>query len=265
LAVAGDGLAGLEHFWIQKRSRKRGALIGTTVALTIHTIVAAGLAGVDTSRLFSRDQTVEMEVQETKPPPPEVRPEPPPPPPPPEPKPKIVMRRAPAAPPPEAPPPPSEAPPKVGDAPPVFGVTMSSVVAGDSAGMAVPVGNTTMTKPNKAPAPAPAKLAGGDGDGLPAPVPEVFISEQPKVAHEVEAPYPPEMQRMGIEGHVVCKLYIDENGDVRRVTIIERAGHGFDELARDALKKFKFSPAKTSDGKAVPTNITYKYKFELPQ
>jgi protein TonB len=174
------------------------------------------------------------------------------------------MHRAPATPPPEAPPPPAEAP-KAGETPPVFGVTMSSVVAGDSPGMAVPVGNTLMTKPKKEHTPAPAKLAGGDGDGLPAPVPEVFISEQPHVSREVQAEYPDELRRMGIEGYVIAKLYIDENGDVRRVTITERAGHGFDELARDALRKFKFTPARTSDGKAVPTNISYKYKFELPQ
>jgi TonB family protein len=96
-------------------------------------------------------------------------------------------------------------------------------------------------------------------------VPEVFISDQPKVVHEVTATYPDDLRRMGIEGHVVAKLYIDENGNVRRVTITEPAGHGFDELARDALKKFKFSPARTSDGKAVPTNIVYKYSFVTPQ
>src|SRR5204862_3591017 len=112
-----------------------------------HVVVAAALARVDTSRLFSGDQTVEMEVQEPKPPPPEVRPEPPPPPPPPEAKPRIVMHRA-ATPPPEAPPPPSETP-KPSDAPPVFGVAMSSVVAGEGPGMAVPVGNTLMAKPKK--------------------------------------------------------------------------------------------------------------------
>lgn len=264
MAVAAQGLASLENLWV-RRPRKRGALVGTGVALTIHIIVGASLVQVDTSRLFSQDRTVEMEVQETKPPPPEVRPDPPPPPPP-EPKPRVVMHRAPAAPPPEAPPPPSEAPPKAEEAPPVFGVAMSSVVSGDGPGMAVPVGNTLMAKPTKkAAAEAPAKLAGGDGDGLPAPVPEVFVSEPAHVVHEVVAPFPEEMRRMGIEGHVIAKLLIDENGDVRRVTITEKAGHGFDELARDALRKFKFSPARTSDGKAVVTNILYKYKFELPQ
>jgi len=87
----------------------------------------------------------------------------------------------------------------------------------------------------------------------------------PKATAVVMAVYPPEAQRMGMEGHVRAKLYIDENGDVRRVTLVEKLGHGFDEAARDALRKFKFSPARTSDGKAVPTNIVYTYTFEMPQ
>ena len=264
MTAASGGLAGLEDLWGARRPRSRGAVIGTTVALTLHVLVAAALVRVDTSRLFQGDKNVEMDVQEPPPPPPDVKPEPPPPPPPPEAKPRIVMRHV-AAPPPEAPPPPPSAePPRATDAPPVFGVSLDSTV-GDGPGMAVPVGNTLMTKPHKAAAVAPLPAASGDSDRLPAPVPEVFISEAPRVLHEVTAVYPPELQRMGIEGHVTAKLYIDENGDVRRVTVVEKAGHGFDELARDALRKFKFSPAHTSDGKAVPTNIVYKYKFELPQ
>jgi protein TonB len=192
-----------------------------------------------------------------------VKPEPPPPPPPPEVKHIVVRHMVAPAPPPEAPPP-SEEPPKPSETPPVFGVSLDSTV-GDGPGLAVPVGNTLMTKPKKAAPPGPPPQATGDPDRLPTPVPEILITEQVRVQHEVIAPYPPEMQRMGIEGHVLCKLLIDEEGNVRRVTIIEKAGHGFDELAREALKKFKFSPARTSDGKAVPTNINYNYKFELPQ
>ncbi|HVU50192.1 MAG TPA: energy transducer TonB, partial [Polyangia bacterium] len=192
-------------------------------------------------------------------------PDPPPPPPPPEVK-HVVVHHAPAhTPPPEAPPPPSEAPPKAADTPPVFGVSLDSTVGGDGPGLAVPIGNSLMTKPKKDATPGPAAQSTGDPDRLPAPVPEVFISEPAKVLHEVTAAYPPELTRMGIEGVVTCKLLIDETGAVRRVTVLEKAGHGFDELAREALKKFKFSPARTSDGKAVPTNITYKYRFELPQ
>jgi protein TonB len=265
VSIASGGLEGLEQIWDTRRPSTQSALIGTAVAIVVHVAVAAALVRVDVSALLRGDTTVELEMKdEPPPPPPDVKPEAPPPPPPPEVK-RIVVRHAPApTPPPEAPPPPSEEPPKA-DTPPVFGVSLDSTVGGDGPGLAVPVGNTLMTKPKKAVAAGPPPQATGDPDRLPAPVPEVFISDAPRVLHEVTAAYPPELQRMGIEGHVTCKLYIDENGDVRRVTVVEKAGHGFDELAREALRKFKFSPARTSDGKAVPTNITYKYKFELPQ
>jgi protein TonB len=259
VTVAGGGLAGLEELWGEHRPRARGAFIGTAVALGLHVAIAAALVRVD-MRLSRGDRTVEMEIQEPPPPPPDIRPEPPPPPPPPDVRPRLVVRHAPApTPPPEAPPP-SESPPKPDDTPPVFGVSLDSTV-GAGPGLAVPVGNTLMTKQRKAGPPGALPAATGDPDRLPAPVPEVFISEQPRVVREIKATYPPEAHRMGIEGHVVCKLYVDENGDVRRVTVLEKAGHGFDELARDALKKYKFSPARTGDGKAVPTNITFKYTF----
>ncbi len=265
MTVAGGGLAGLEELWGTRRPRAQATLVGTIAAVALHVAVGAALIRVDTSALLHRDTTVEMEVQEPPPPPPDIKPEPPPPPPPPEVKHLVVHHVAAPTPPPESPPPPSEEPPKAAEAPPVFGVSLDSTVGGDGPGMAVPVGTSLMTKPHKAAPPGPPATGTGDPDRLPAPVPEVFISETPRVLNQVMAAYPPELQRMGIEGSVTCKLYIDENGNVRRVTVVEKAGHGFDELAREALRKFKFSPARTSDGKAVPTNIVYKYKFELPQ
>jgi protein TonB len=258
-----DALDALEGLFVTRGPRKRGALVGTGIAILIHVGVAVALVQADTIALFEREKIVEMVVQEPTPPPPDVKPEPPKPEPPPEPKPKIVMRRAPA-PTPTAAPPPNEAP-RAAEAPPSFGVTMDSVVAGDGPGMAVPVGNTLMTKPTKAPPPGPPPPPAGDPNALPPATPEIFVSEQAKVLKEVKAEFPPDLSRMGIEGVVIAKLYIDDNGDVKRVKIVESAGHGLDELAKNALKQFKFSPARTSDGKAVPVNITYKYTFELPQ
>jgi protein TonB len=258
VTVAGGGLAGLEDIWGERRPRARGAFIGTAVALAIHVVIAVALVRVDASRFLGGDTTVEMDVQEPPPPAPDLRPEPPRPP---EVlKPRVVVHRAPAPTPRPAAPPASEEPPKAGEAPPVFGVSLDSTVGGGQ-GIAVPVGDTVMTEQRKSGPPGPLPAAAGDPDRLPAPVPEVFISEQPHVVREMKAAYPPEAQRMGIEGHVLCRIYVDENGDVRRVTVVERAGHGFDELAREALKKYKFSPARTGDGKAVPTNITFKYTF----
>ncbi|HVZ75580.1 MAG TPA: energy transducer TonB [Polyangia bacterium] len=265
MTAAGDGLAGLEALFAARPRRGRAAIVGTGVAIALHVVVGAALVAVDTSRLFTQDrnaQTVEMEVQEPPPPPPEVHEPPPPPPPAPEVK-RVVIHHAPVAPPPptEAPPPPSAEPPKDDAPPPTFGVSLDSTV-GSGPGMAVPVGNTLMTKPHKAVAAAPPQPLGGQGDGLPVPVPDIYITEEPKLLSDVKVAFPPEAQRMGLEGVVEMKLLLDEKGDVRKVTITKPAGHGFDELAREAAKKFKFTPARTSDGKAVPKSLIYRYHFE---
>jgi protein TonB len=270
VAVARHGLpeGPPELSWVEQPAgpRVRAALIGLVVALIAHISIGLALARLDLSELFRRERTVEIEVNEPPPPPPEIKPEPPPPPPEPPAKPKVVMRHAPAPPPPEAPPAAKEAPPKAAEAPPVFGVSMDSVVAGDGPGMAVPVGNTLMTKDRtRKPVQDVKPLAAGEPDRVPTPVADIYIAVQVAVVKEVKAEYPPDALRMGIEGKVTAKLVIDENGNVRQVRIITRAGHGFDERATEALKKFKFSPARTSDGKAVPTQITYTYTFDHDQ
>jgi protein TonB len=84
------------------------------------------------------------------------------------------------------------------------------------------------------------------------------------VLEEIKADYPADAHRMGIEGVVDLKVTIGPKGEVLDVKVLKAAGHGFDEAARAALKKFKFSPPRTSDGKGVVTNIPYKYRFELP-
>jgi TonB family protein len=149
----------------------------------------------------------------------------------------------------------------------VFGVTINSVVSGDSAAMAVPVGNTVMTKDRTlAKAGQAVRPYSAEGTHPFVPVADIYIAQQPKVLREVNSSdiYPPDARKMGIEGKVELKVSIDENGDVRQVKIIGRpAGYGFDEAARDALRQFKFSPARTSDGKAVATNIRYTYRFSF--
>jgi protein TonB len=270
-AIGGD-------LWTAVAPRRGG--LGTPLALSlaiaVHGLIAAGLAVVGPARLARQEPVVEMEVQERRPPPPELRPPVPPPPapePPPPPRPRIVPRRlaavVPRLPVPVAttPPPPNQQPPKAApEAPPVFGVSISSVVAGDSAAMAVPVGNTLMTKERTAAKPgATPKPSGVEGLHPFVPVADIYVSSQPKVLREVGSAdiYPPDARRMGLEGKVILKVSLDESGDVVLVKVIGKAGHGFDEAARDALRQFKFSPARTSDGRAVAYNITYTYRFTL--
>ncbi len=84
----------------------------------------------------------------------------------------------------------------------------------------------------------------------------------PEIVSFVDAPYPPEAKAAGVEGSVVLKLTIDRDGNVSEAEVLEPAGHGFDEAARDAALKFKFKPA-TRDGTPVPVSIKYRYDFTL--
>jgi hypothetical protein len=152
----------------------------------LHAGLGAAALTIDPAR-FRAETPIEIDIEE-KLPPPEVKPAPKEPPPPPPERPRVAMKRpaiAPPIPPPTAAPPPSEEPAKPSDAPPVFGVTMSSVVSGDGPGMAVPVGNTLMTKPGK-PA-AEVKPLGGDGTKGFTPVAEMYIASYPEKLFEVNS------------------------------------------------------------------------------
>jgi protein TonB len=78
----------------------------------------------------------------------------------------------------------------------------------------------------------------------------------------VKARYPDEARKLGLEGKVVMILAINEEGKVIDARVVEKAGHGFDEEAVAATKRFIFSPAYVGD-KPVAVEIRYTYVFEL--
>lgn len=248
---------------------RRASLWGAAVALALHGGVALSLARVDPGAWTKKPPpVVELEVIEKVPPPPDPLPPPPPAPepPPPAPKPKLVRKVAikPAEPPPAPPPPNQEPPPEpppTDQPPPVFGVTLDSTVTGDSA-FAVPVGNTTMTaerkRPENAPPPQPYVAQGPPPF---APVADVYVAEKPRVKEEVTVDYPAEARRLGIEGRVRMKVGIDRRGAVRAVRVIAGVGAALDQAAVKAMWRFKFTPARTSDGRTVDVQITYDYTF----
>jgi periplasmic protein TonB len=246
----------------------RTSTAALAVALAIHGTAAVGILRVERPWRSAVEAPVEIEVREPPPPPPPEAREAPVEPPPEAPRPRPEIRRGVArdshpAPPTNTPPPPNQRPtadtPK--DAPPVFGVTMSSVVSGESA-MAVPVGNTTMTK-DRGPAPAPAKPYAGAATKPFTPVPDIYIATRPHKLYEINSAdiYPADARALGIEGTVKLSVGLDEKGNVVEVRLIGRAGHEFDEAAMRAMRKFRFSPALTSDGRAVPYRFTYDFKF----
>jgi protein TonB len=246
----------------QLRSRIYGGLrLGTALAISLflHCGALASLERVPPPPPLKLDKLVDLEIREPKPVPIALPPEPP--------KPKVVPAVKLARPvPKEAPPPPTPTvrpptppPPQHPTAPvPIhIGVSMESTVAGSD--FAAPVGNTMYgAAPKVAPAPVPASQP----YWAPKYVKAYQVAQIPELLADFKAEYPVEAKKAGIEGEVVMMLTIDQFGKVAAVRKISGPGHGLDEAALDAAKKFKFKPA-TFHGEAVATEIRYVYSFEI--
>jgi vitamin B12 transporter len=87
--------------------------------------------------------------------------------------------------------------------------------------------------------------------------------EAPALLEFVEAWYPPEALARRLEARVVLALVIDAQGAVTEANVTEPAGYGFDEAALDAVRRFRFVPAKRA-GQPMASRILYAYEFRLP-
>ena len=238
---------------------------GAGVAIAVHLLLAWGLASTPVPSSPS-ERVISVEIhQPPPPPPPEPEPPQPEPPQPPPPRPRVV-RRPRILPPPPPPMPNQEVKPEEAEeaVQSVFGVTQDSVVAGESP-VAVPIGNTLMTKdrtiarvppPPLPPAPPPPPAF--------APVDEDAVAEFPEATVKPEPVYPEAAQRMGIGGRVRLKIGIDRKGNVKSVRVLEKAGYGMDEEAVRVIWKYKFKPAKRPNGEPVDFIITYNFTFKSP-
>ncbi|MDI6727451.1 MAG: TonB family protein [Thermodesulfovibrionales bacterium] len=84
----------------------------------------------------------------------------------------------------------------------------------------------------------------------------------PSFAKRVMPEYPRLARRLGREGKVVLRLFINEHGRLVSVEIVEKAGHGFDEAAIDAVKASTFRPAKLN-GHSVACRAVLPVRFRL--
>jgi periplasmic protein TonB len=103
---------------------------------------------------------------------------------------------------------------------------------------------------------------GSGAPGLPAPTTPLRTNREAKPVQTVRAAYPPMALRMGMEGDVTLKIEVDTDGKVTKVEITKSGGAGFDEEALKAVKQSRFEPAQ-KDGKNVPAEFTYIYRFRL--
>lgn len=88
------------------------------------------------------------------------------------------------------------------------------------------------------------------------------LTKPPELVHFVEATYPPEAMAGGITASVRLRVTIAADGGVASAEVAEAKGHGFDEAALEAVRRFRFTPAEI-DGAPAPVQIEYVYHFVL--
>lgn len=88
------------------------------------------------------------------------------------------------------------------------------------------------------------------------------VDIMPKIVEFVEADYPKIIYSKGIEGKVCLDLLINEYGIVESVFVAKTLHPQLDLNAREASKKFKFTPAIVA-GDSVPVMLQYEYHFSL--
>ena len=74
--------------------------------------------------------------------------------------------------------------------------------------------------------------------------------------------YPETAKINKLEGKVLVKVLIDENGNVTSTEILESLSSECDKAAVDAIKKVKFNPA-IKDGKKIKSEVVIPIHFKL--
>ena len=85
---------------------------------------------------------------------------------------------------------------------------------------------------------------------------------QPEEVDRVIPRYPANARRAGIQGHVVVRGIVRRDGTIDNVEIIRDLPHGLGESARQAVSRWRFSPA-TYRGEPIDVYYTVTVNFKL--
>jgi periplasmic protein TonB len=106
----------------------------------------------------------------------------------------------------------------------------------------------------------------GSGD-TPMSVATIKTRAMPKgdYAYVEEKDYPVEAKRLGIAGKIRVKLIVDDRGAVKSATLLNRLGHGLDEVALRRANLIEFEPAKDTDDHPVASVVVWTFDLTLPK
>jgi periplasmic protein TonB len=75
--------------------------------------------------------------------------------------------------------------------------------------------------------------------------------------------YTDEARKMKLQGKLLLRVLVGTDGRAQRIQIIQGLGMGLDERAVEALRGWRFSPARDANKRAVPTWVTVETRFQL--
>lgn len=84
----------------------------------------------------------------------------------------------------------------------------------------------------------------------------------PIMLYQPDPEYSDQARREHIEGIVVMSLTVGTDGMVHDVVVTKSLGHGLDEMAVAAVKKWRFDPA-AQDSKPIPARVTVDMNFRF--
>jgi TonB family protein len=84
----------------------------------------------------------------------------------------------------------------------------------------------------------------------------------PSVVHKVEPEYSEEARRASLEGTVLLRIIVDEDGRPRELKVMRSLGLGLDEKAIVAVSNWQFAPG-TKEGQPVPVQAQIEVNFRL--
>ena len=86
--------------------------------------------------------------------------------------------------------------------------------------------------------------------------------DPPSLLREVKPSYTDEGRRQGVEGDVVLEIVVRRDGTVGDVKVLRRLGAGLDQKATDAVRQWRFAPARRQ-GAPIDVIVDVAVEFKL--
>jgi protein TonB len=84
----------------------------------------------------------------------------------------------------------------------------------------------------------------------------------PRLIYQVDPEFSEEARKAKFQGEVLVSLIVDATGRPTQVKVIRPVGMGLDEKAMEAVRQYKFAPAKKG-GQPVPVMLNVAVNFQI--